>query len=425
MTKRKQYRPTTRLVHGPDRTAKWDYSHHVVPPLTSSTTYRLDSAARGTRGFEEFGRLVSDDGDEPVYIYERLDEPTRSMLEGELAELESGEACIAFASGMAAISAALGCLLLPGDEVIAHSMIYGGTHALFTNWYPRQGIGVRQSNLNDARELRAAITDATRVIYFESPTNPTLELVDIAAVRSVADEFNRGRDADRRILIYVDNTFATPFGQRPLEHGADVVLHSLTKSLSGFGTEIGGAAICPEWMHGPLMQYRRDFGGMLPGKSAWTILVYGLPTLALRLKRQQYSALQVAQWLESNAAVTRTLYPGLASFPQHTLAQRQQLDFDGEFAPGSMLCFELDPRRVSATKFVDQIASESYSLTLAVSLGHTKTLVELPAAMSHAGHGGDSVATAVRLSIGLESPRDIISDLAAALEAAQHLDTSA
>lgn len=413
------YKPTTRLVHGPGHSAKWDFSHHVTPPLSSSTTYRLDSARRGARGFSEFGQHVKDTGESPVYIYDRLDEPTRSILEGELAEVEGGEACATFASGMAAISAALMCELVVGDEILAHPVLYGCTHSLFENWCPRLGIQVGRLDLNDLAALKARISERTRILYFESPTNPTLELVDIAALRRLADEVNESRPRERRLLVFIDNTFATPFGQRPLEHGADVVLHSLTKNLGGFGTELGGAVICPKEMFPRLLLYRKDFGGILSSKSAWAILVYGLPTLALRLKRQQYSALKVATWLESQPAVARVVYPGLESFPQKELARRQMVDFDGDFAPGNMIFFELDPEKVEAEDFIDRIAAEAYSVTLAVSLGHTKTLIEMPSSMTHSSYASKEAtgARSIRLSIGLESPGDIIRDLGAALEA--------
>jgi cystathionine beta-lyase/cystathionine gamma-synthase len=421
------YKPTTRLVHGPRHSAKWDFSHHVTPPLSSSTTYRLDSARRGARGFSEFGRHVKDTGEAPVYIYDRLDEPTRSILEGELADIEGGEACVTFASGMAAISAALTSELVAGDEVIAHPVLYGCTHSLFTHWYPRLGLQVARIDMNDVAALRAHITPATRFLYFESPTNPTLELVDIAALRALADEVNATRAPERRLLVCIDNTFATPFGQRPLEHGADLVLHSLTKNLGGFGTELGGAVICPKALLPGLLLYRKDFGGILASKAAWAILVYGLPTLALRLKRQQYSALKVAGWLEQEARVSRVVYPGLDSFPQKQLARRQMIDFDGDFAPGNMIFVELDPHRVEAEDFVDEIAANAYSVTLAVSLGHTKTLIEMPASMTHSSYVGGEASgpRSIRLSIGLESPGDIIRDIEAALDAVEKRRTKA
>jgi methionine-gamma-lyase len=410
-----KYKPTTRLVHGPDHSAKWDFSHHVTPPLSSSTTYRLDSAKRGARGFTEFGQRVTDMGETPVYIYDRLDEPTRSILEGELADVEGGDCCLTFASGMAAISAAMSSVLLPGEEVIAHPIVYGCTHSLLTNWYPRLGFGVKRVDMTDLDLLRGAIGERTRILYFESPVNPSLELIDLEAMRTMVDEINEERPPERKVLIYIDNTFATPFAQRPLSFGADVVLHSLTKNLGGFGTEIGGAVICPEWMLGKLLLYRKDFGAILSSKSAWSIMVYGLPTLALRIKRQQYSADKVATWLEAHPAVVRVQYPGLESFPQRELALKQLRDFDGDFAPGNMIYFELDPAQVNAERFIDTVAHDAYSLTLAVSLGHTKTLIEMPSSMTHSSYG-DGGLTGIRISIGLESPGDIIADIESALD---------
>jgi cystathionine beta-lyase/cystathionine gamma-synthase len=418
MARKQDYKVTTRLVHGPEDSKKWDFAHHVTPPLSSSTTYRLDSAERGARGFAEFARHVRDRGEAPIYVYDRLDEPTRSILEGELADLEGGEACLTFASGMAAISATLLALLQSGDAMLAHPTLYGCTHSLLENWLPRYGIGVRRVSMNDLAAVRAAVTERTRVLYIESPVNPTLELVDIAALRNLCDQINEGRPEQRRLLLAIDNTFATPFCQRPLELGADIVLHSLTKNLGGFGTEVGGAVICPRWLEGSLKLYRKDTGGILSSKSAWAILVYGLPTLPVRLKRQIHTARKVAAWLEKQEGVARVVYPGLSSFPWRALAERQMRDFDGDFAPGSMIYFELDPERVDPVEFADEVARSSYSVTLAVSLGHTKTLLELPYCMTHSGYG--EPGNGVRLSIGLESPTDIIADLRAALAACLH-----
>jgi len=416
MTKEPKYRPTTRLVHGPEHSAKWDFSHHVTPPLSSSTTYRLDSAKRGARGFSEFGSYVEDYGETPVYIYDRLDEPTRSILEGELADVEGGECCVTFASGMAAITASIGSIMRPGDELIAHPIVYGCTHSVFTNWYPSMGFGVMRIDMNDIDALRAAITPATRILYTESPVNPTLDIIDIGALRALCDEVNEGREEGRKLRLIIDNTFATPFGQRPLSLGADIVVHSLTKNLGGFGTELGGAVVCPKVFLAKLLLYRKDFGAILNSKAAWAILVYGLPTLALRIKRQQYTAEKVAHWLDAHEAVKSVVWPGLESHPQYELALKQMRDFDGDFAPGNMIFFELDRDRVDAEEFVNYIARVAYSLTLAVSLGHTKTLIEMPSSMTHSVYG-EGAGSHVRLSIGLESPADIIHDLSEAMEA--------
>ena len=421
MSNNDNYKPTTKLVHGPSHSAKWDFSHHVTPPLSSSTTYRLDSVERGARGFTEFGQYVQDDGDTPVYIYDRLDEPTRSILEGELCDAERGECCVTFASGMAAISASMSSILIPGDEVVTHRIVYGCTHSLFTNWYPKQGMPVHRADLNDITSLRALVNDNTRVLFMETPSNPTLELIDLSALRAFTDEINQDRPEGRKLLIYVDNTFATPFCQRPLEHGADVVLHSLTKNIGGFGTEIGGAVIAPKSMLVGLLLYRKDFGAILSSKSAWAIMVYGLPTLPLRLKRQQYTANIVAPWLESVEGILNVAYPGLESFPQRELALKQLRDFDDDFAPGNMIYFTVDDSIIDAKGLLNYIAKNAYSVTLAVSLGHTKTLIESPANMTHSSYtdSGAPSSTGIRLSIGLESPVDILRDLEAAVTAAR------
>jgi len=412
----------TWLVHGPPRSAKWDFAHHVVPPLSSSTTYRLDSVERGTRGFTDFGALVRDTGEPPVYVYDRLHEPTRGLLEGALAELEGGDACVSFATGMAAISAALGSVLRTGDRLLAHTVLYGCTHSLFTNWYPRQGIEVDRVDLRDPASLARGIDERTRVVYLETPANPNLDLIDLAAIARALAKANTGRPPERKALIVVDNTFATPFCQRPIELGADLVVHSLTKNLGGFGTDMGGAVVGPEANVRDLLLYRKDFGGVLSSKSAWAILVYGVSTLTLRLKRQQYTARKVAAFLEAHPLVERVAYPGLDSFPQADLARRQMLDFDGDFAPGNMIYFVLDEAKVDPVRFGDAIAAESYSVTLAVSLGHAKTLLELPAAMTHSCYEKGALGFergGVRISIGLESPKDICRDLSRALEASR------
>ncbi len=412
------YKKTTRIVHGAARTGRWDYSHHVVPPLTASTTFRLESVKRGARGFTEFGAFSAEDTAQPVYIYDRLDEPTRGLLESQIAAMEGADFCLAFASGMAAVSAAMGAVLETGDEVIAHTLLYGCTHSLLTNWYPKRGIKVKRVDFTDAAAVAKAVTKKTRVLYFESPVNPTLDLVDLRSIAEAAAKASKGRK--RRVLTVIDNTFCTPFGQRPMEHGIDLVVHSLTKNIGGFGTEIGGA-VCGAKSEFPLvMGYRKDFGGILSPKAAWNILVYGVPTIPLRIKRQQYSAHQVAQFLAKHPLVAEVRYPGLDGFPQRALALRQMRDFDGGFAPGNMIYFRLDERRIKGADFVDHVAKHAYCVTLAVSLGHTKTLIEMPSAMTHSAYAGAGPMKehgGIRLSIGLESPVDIVKDLERSLAA--------
>lgn len=416
----------TRLIHGQFRSRKWDYDHHVVPPITSSATFRLDSAERGARGFVEFAHSEYDaDGHAPIYIYDRLDEPTRGMLEENLAYAERGDFGLCFASGMAAISAAIGALTATGENIVAHQTLYGCTYSLLTAWLPRYKIETRFVDLTNPQELRRVVDSQTRIVYFETPVNPDLRLIDIAAVRAVVDELNAKRPPTQQITIVVDNTFATPFCQRPIEHGAHVVCHSLTKGIGGFGTDMGGAVIGPRSLHDPLIMYRKDFGGSLSPKSAWQTLVYGLPSLAARMVNYQKGALHVARYLAQHPKVAEVFYPGLESFPQYDLARRQMRDERGHFAPGCMLYFMLkDPgaHGDAGGRLIDWIARNSYCITLAVSLGQVKTLIEAPYSMTHAALPEDVKRVrgiepgGVRMSIGLEDWHDIVADLEAALE---------
>ncbi len=416
------------LIHGRHFTEKWDFRHHIIPPQSSSVTYRLDTTERGAQGFRDYASGEAERR-EPIYIYDRLDEPTRGMLEDELAAIEGGDVCVAFASGMAAISAALGVLLRAGEHLVAHRMLYGCTDSLLRNWLPRMAVEVDRVDLRDPGALRAAVRPGTRVVYLETPVNPTLELIDIGALREVVDELNATRPEAERIRIVVDNTFATPYCQRPIGLGADLVVHSLTKNIGGFGTDMGGAVIAPRNLEGPLLLYRKDFGGVLAPKSAWPILVYGLPTLPMRLQKQMATAMTVARFLHGHPLVHRVSYPGLEDHPQYLLAKKQMRDPEGRFAPGNMIYFETveaDPERPSTcVRLVDWIAQEAYTLTLAVSLGQLRTLIENPGAMTHAAvppeerAAGGIRSNAIRLSIGIESADDIIRDLKAAFEHAE------
>lgn len=426
-TREEQRRMRTRMIHGKSQSEKWDYDHHVVPPITASATFRLDSAARGARGFMEFGHTaLANVPEHPIYIYDRLDEPTRGMLEDNLAAAERGECALCFASGMSAISAAVATLLKSGENLVAHRILYGCTYSLFTVWLPRYGMEARLVDLRDPESLRQAADERTRAVYFETPVNPDLTLIDIAAVRRVADELNRGRAPGERIRVVVDNTFATPFCQRPIELGADVVCQSLTKGIGGFGTDVGGAVIGPRSLHDTLILYRKDWGGSLSPKAAWHTLVYGLPTLAARMANYQKTARYVAEFLEQHPKVRSVHYPGLDSFPQRELALRQMRDENGRFAPGSMVYFELADETEDGAKgaaLMDWIARESYCITLAVSLGQIKTLIECPYSMTHAAVPPEVKIErgvrpgGIRLSVGLEDRHDLIADLGAALNA--------
>jgi cystathionine beta-lyase/cystathionine gamma-synthase len=410
---------STFLIHGKAQTARWDFSHHTVPPLSSSVTYRLDSAERGGRGFVQFGRRLDEDA-APVYIYDRLDEPTRSMLEDDLAKAEGGDVCCTFATGMAAISAALGVLLRPGDHVVAYGTIYGCTYSLLTRWLSRLQMASTFCDFTDLQKVRAAVRPETRVIYAETPANPTMELVDLGALCALRDEINASRPDDRKVHVLIDNTFASPYCQRPLEWGVDMVIESLTKNICGFGTDMGGAVICGKRYEEDLFMYRKDFGGVLSPKSAWAILVYGLSTLTLRVKRQIDTAFKVAEFLEQHPKVGRVHYPGLQNHPQFLLAEKQMRSTLGTFAPGTLLYFETredgtEPAR--ARHLINWAAQHSYCITLAVSLGNIRTLIEAPGIMTHSALSSEAQRAAriasngIRLSFGLEKAEDIIYDL--------------
>jgi cystathionine beta-lyase/cystathionine gamma-synthase len=426
-TKKESYRIRTHLVHGNYERKHWDFDHHLIPPISASTTYRLGSVHRGAQGFVEFASEEAEvKGHIPIYIYDRLDEPTRGMLEENLAYAESGETSVTFATGMAAISAALGVTCKAGAEIVSHHTLYGCTYSLMTNWLPRFGITTRFADLRDERSFKEAVNNRTRVVYFETPVNPTLDLIDIALVRQWMDQARPGAQETDRLLMMVDNTFATPYCQRPLAFGADLVVHSLSKDIGGFGTEMGGAVIGPRKFHAPLLMYRKDFGGVLSSKSAWSIFVYGLPTLATRMVNQQKSAIRVAQFLERHPKVASVHYPGLETFPQYELARRQMTSYDGKFAPGSMVYFVLKGKEKAAAeaadRFMDYAANHAYSITLAVSLGQIRTLIEEPYSMTHASLPAEVKRArgmepgGIRLSVGLEDWHDIIHDLEAALE---------
>ena len=424
--KKEEYRMRTHLIHGNYESRRWDYDHHVIPPISSSTTFRLSSAQRGAQGFLDFASSESNEKKVPIYIYDRLDEPTRGMLEENLAYAEGGGVAVTFSTGMAAVSAALGISVGAGDEIIAHHAMYGCTYSLLSNWYPRYKIPTHFCDLTQPKNFKSLINPKTRVVYFETPVNPNLDLIDIQAIRAVLERANHDRPSGKKILMIIDNTFSTFYCQRPLQMGADMVVYSLTKNIGGFGTDMGGAVIAAESYRNHLLLYRKDFGGVLSSKSAWAILVYGLPTLATRMTNQQKTALKVSEFLESHPKVAYVRYPGLGSFPQAELARRQMTSYDGKFAPGSLIYFVLKEggknENQVGEKFIDYLADHSYTITLAVSLGQIKTLIENPYSMTHAALPPEMKKEkgiepgGIRLSVGLEDWHDIIEDLAKALE---------
>lgn len=426
MANKPSYRDRSVLIHGKFRSEKWDFQDHITPPITTAVSFRLRSAERGGKGFQQFANPeINRETTEPIYIYDRLEEPCSGLLEETLAFAEKGECAVSFSTGMAAITAAIGIHVKAGDHIVFHPTIYGCTHGLICHWLTRFGISHSSIDLNDSKQLQSAILPETRVIYFETPCNPTMELIDIEAIVEVARKVNSKRKPEDHIVVIVDNTFASPFGQRPLAMGVDFVVHSLTKHIGGFGTTMGGVVIGPRVKETDLLLFRKDFGASLSPDAAWHIFTYGTPTLSTRLERQQASAQRLAEYLENHKHVHRVSYPGLDSFPQRKLAEKQMRDVDGDFAPGSMVYFELkggeDDRYRSAVRLMDYLASHSLSITLAVSLGQIRTLIEHPASMTHAAIPVEDQKRAgispggIRISLGLEDVRDIIRDIEEAL----------
>ena len=376
---------------------------HVTPIYQTSTFTFADMAA-----VEAYAS-----GEANSYIYTRGGNPGRTALAEKLAALEGfnllqqGQAVTAeiFSSGMAAISAALLGVAQAGDHVIAQSVLYGSTDHLVAELMPQYGIGTSRVPGLAAealiRELEAHPN--TTAVYLETPANPTMSLVDIAATAEIAHAHNA--------KLIVDNTFATPALQRPLELGADVVVHSTTKYISGHGTIIGGAVISHDLtlMEEKIVPMIRFLGGVPSPFDCW-LTNLGLKTLPLRMERHCANAMQVARFLEGHEGVTAVHYPGLESFPQHDLAKRQMDDF------GAMIAFEVADYE-AATRLLDRVQL----CTLAVSLGNLDTLIEHPASMTHGGMDPEirqqiGISDGlIRLSVGLEAAEDIMADLEQAL----------
>lgn len=423
-----KYSMETHLIYGKNVSKKWDYEHHVIAPLTSSVIFKLDSVERGAEGFKEFANTKALGEDAvPIYIYDRLGEPNKDLLEENLAYVEKGESAVTFASGMGAVSGLFGILTKSGDEIITHKTLYGCTFSLLNNWYPRYNIKYIPIDLTEPSNIYKVINKKTRLIYFESPANPNLDVLDIQAITDIANELNKNRSEEEKIYVAIDNTFATPFCQRPIELGADFTINSLTKGIGGFGTDLGGVVISKKKFQDLLYLYRKDFGAVLSTKAAWTVLTYGLPTLALRVSRQIKSAIRVAEFLNSHPKIKYVNYPGLPSYKNYDIARKQMIDFNGNFAPGSLIYFALngkdyDEMKENGRRMMNYAAKNAYTITLAVSLGHTRTLIEHPASMTHSMVPSDKLLDlgidpgGIRLAIGLENVDDLIMDLDKCLE---------
>ena len=370
----------------------------LIPPIYLTSTFTFATAEYGAGCFA---------GQEPGYFYTRIGNPTLALLESRMAALENGEAAVAFSSGMGAIAATLWTLLRPGDEIIVCRTLYGCTFALLHHGLAEFGVKVRHVDMSDLGNLRAAISPATRMIYCESPANPNMQLVDIAAVAEIARQHPR-------ITFVVDNTYCTPYLQRPLELGADLVVHSATKYLSGHGDITAGVVVTRQSLAERIrLEGLKDMTGAVLSPQDAFLLMRGLKTLALRMERHCNSAQAIAEYLQQQPQVQWVAYPGLPSFPQHALAQQQMK------LPGGMIAFELKGGLATGTRFMNALQLFSR----AVSLGDAESLAQHPASMTHSTYSPEERVEhgisegLVRLSVGLEDVADLLADIAQALDA--------
>lgn len=376
----------TRAIH-----AGWEPDPEtgaIMPPIYVSSTFAQDAP-----------------GEHRGYEYSRTGNPTRTALEENLASLEGAAHGRAFASGMAAINTVLN-LFEAGDHVIVGQDVYGGTHRLFTQVYEDYDLRFSFVDATDPDELREAMTPATELVWIETPTNPLMRVLDIEAVAGVA----HANDA----VVAVDNTFATPYLQRPIEYGADIVAHSLTKYLGGHSDVVGGALVTDDPDLDERLGFYQNSVGATPDPFACFLVLRGIKTLPVRMERHSATAGELASWLADHSAVETVHYPGLSSHPQHDEATRQMDDY------GGMVSFDLD----APLEAVETVVSNTEVFTLAESLGGVESLIEHPASMTHAAVPADErrengiTDGLVRLSVGLEGVEDLREDLQRALSVA-------
>lgn len=367
------------------------------PPIYMTSTFTFDSAESGGAMFA---------GEKEGHFYTRISNPTLDHLEQRIANLENAEAGLCTASGMGAITATFWSFVQAGDEIVIDKTLYGCTFSFLTHGLPRFGVKVTAVDMTDPANLADAITAKTKIVYFETPANPNNRLVDIAAVSAIAHRAGA--------KVVVDNTYATPVITRPIEHGADIVVHSATKYLSGHGDVVAGLVVGRrEDINQIRMVGLKDMTGAVMSPMTAMLLLRGIKTLELRVERHCQSAMSVAQALESHPAVLNVFYPGLESFPQGDLARRQMARF------GGMIPFEVKGGKAGGIAMMNRLNL----IQRAVSLGDAESLIQHPASMTHSTYSPEERAEhgiaegLVRLSVGLEGTQDLIDDLYTALGA--------
>ncbi|WP_189892786.1 cystathionine gamma-synthase [Streptomyces xantholiticus] len=356
----------------------------VVPPIYQVSTYKQDGVG-GLRGGYEYSRSAN---------------PTRTALEENLAAIEGGRRGLAFASGLAAEDCLLRTLLRPGDHVVIPNDAYGGTFRLFAKVVERWGVDFSVANTSDPAAVRGSVTDRTKVIWVETPSNPLLGITDIAAVADIA------RTAGAKLVV--DNTFASPYLQQPISLGADVVVHSLTKYMGGHSDVVGGGLIAADADLGEELAYHQNAMGAVAGPfDAWLVL-RGIKTLPVRMDRHSENAARVAEMLTRHPKVVEVLYPGLPEHPGHEVAAKQMRAF------GGMVSFRVQGGEQAAV----EVCNRAKLFTLGESLGGVESLIEHPGRMTHASVVGSALevpADLVRLSVGIEAADDLLADLQQAL----------
>jgi O-succinylhomoserine sulfhydrylase len=386
-------KPRTLLIHG--GTSRSSFAE-TCEALYMTSGYVYETAEEAEAAFATDGLR---------FVYSRFRNPTVAMFEERLAAYEGAERCLATASGMAAVHAALMGLLRAGDRVVAPRALFGSCLWIVTDLAPRYGIDTILVDGTDLDQWRAALARPTRAVFLETPSNPTMEIIDLQTVAALSH--NAGA------IVIVDNVFATPVLQRPLSLGADIVVYSATKHIDGQGRCLGGAILCTNEMAGVLAPYLRHTGPALSPFNAW-LLLKGLETMELRVAAATQGALVVARFLEGHQALARTLYPGLASHPQHALAAAQMS------GSGTIVTFDLAGGKAAAFRFLNALSL----IRISNNLGDGKSLITHPATTTHQRLVEEDRArigirpSTVRLSVGLEDPADLIADLEQALAVA-------
>ncbi len=373
-----------------------DHEGALTPPLHQSSTFTFETAEQGAEMFA---------GERKGHFYSRISNPTLDILEQRMASLEGAEAGLATASGMGAITSTLWTLVKPGDEIIVDKTLYGCTFAFMRSGLTRFGVTITHVDLTTPDNLESAISDKTKVVFFETPANPNMRLVDIQAVSEIAHT--------KDCKVVVDNTYATPYLQRPIELGADFVVHSATKYLGGHGDLVAGIVVGGGDDISEVRLFGlKDMTGAVMAPSNAMLIMRGLKTLELRMDRHVSTAMIVARALEDHHAVRKVYYPGLKSFEQHDLAKRQMSGF------GGMIAFELEGGLIEGVLMMNALEL----VQRAVSLGDAETLIQHPASMTHSTYAPEERLEhgisdgLIRLSIGLETPDDILADLDQALD---------